>query len=274
MPNKLKFILSFPDFKEKGEMFNLYKGFVRCLNCDEAFSLLVDNSTIGLKTELIINSIINKLQRLSKIQIENFFENSLSVIEKLDWRPKSRVAKLLLKSSPFLDKKDVFKLTRYFLNSKYNPFRSYGYEIIDSQNLNLSKELLKAWNDFNDIEALELLINSQSPAKLFSLFNEAEEILSEAKFDFEVLKLRNNYYSKIIDFIPKKLSELLSEDPVSYVFVMKNANKQIPKDLALEIYEKNRDSRSIAACYGELGQWDVLLEIYNSMTGMTRNRIE
>lgn len=106
-------------------------------------------------------------------------------------------------------------------------------------------------------------MNTLNPTELFSLFDEAEELLSDAEFDFEVLKLRNLYYSKIIDFIPERLLELSVEDPVSYVFIMKNANRQIPKDLALEIYEKNKSSRSIAACYGELGQWDILVEIYD-----------
>ena len=274
MLNKLKFVLSFPEFREKEEMFNLYKGFVRCLNCDEALILLIDDSTAGFKTELIINSIVNKLQKLSKVQTENFFENSYSVIEKLDWRPKSRVAKLLFRCNLHLSKKGIFKLTRYFLNSKYNLFRRYGYEILNSQNLNFSKELLKIWNRFNDIEALELLTNSLSQTELFSLFDEAEEVLSDAEFDFDVLKFRNIYYSKIIDFIPERLLKLSVEDPVSYVFVMKNANRQISKDLALEIYEKNKSSRSIAACYGELGQWDVLVEIYNSIIRKTKNLLE
>lgn len=141
MSNKLKFMLSFPDFKEKGEMFNLYKGFVRCLNCDEVLMLLINDSTTGLKSESIFNSIVYNLQKLSKVQIEKFFANSYSIIEKLDWCQKSRVAKLLYRCNLELSKKDVFKLTRYFLNSKYNLFRGYGYEILNSQKLNFSKEL-------------------------------------------------------------------------------------------------------------------------------------
>lgn len=268
---KVKFMLAFPGFKEKGEWYDLYKGFVRCLNHNEAFSLLIDDSTTGLKSEAIITATTYSIGRLAEKQITEFFVNAFSVIDNLKWPQQLWVAKLLFRISPYLDEKDIVEITKYFLGSNHSSFRYYGYRIVESKKLSLKKELMNAWDKYNDIDALALLIDNLTPKELFSLYSEAEEMLSLAEEDFEVLKLRNKYYSKIIEFIPKRLLELLTKDPVSYVFVMRDAGKKIDKDLALKIYKKNKTSRSLPACYGDLKQWNVLLGIYNNIA---KNRRE
>lgn len=55
--------------------------------------------------------------------------------------------------------------------------------------------------------------------------------------------------------------------------VLKNTNKKIEKDLALRIYRENDTSRSLVVCYGDLGQWDVLIEIYKYITKNAKKSI-
>lgn len=263
MNRRLKFLLSFPELKEKNTFFGLYRGFVNCLDNQEALVLLTDKRTRSLKAEAITKKIINSASVSSNMQNNRLFKKALSEIKSLEWPRSQRVAKILFGINPYIGKKEKSQLVRYFLNSKYKSFRYYAYNILEKNDLKLEfkTELLNVWHEYLDVWILGLLVDLLSPKELFSIYEVAEEVLVDAEFDFEVLKLRNRYYSKIIDFIPYRLSELLSKEPVSYVFVMKYANKQIPKDLAVKIYKKER-SNSVASCYGELGQWDVLEKLF------------
>ena len=257
-------MLSFPEIKEKDRLFAIYKGFIYCLDNLEALILLIDEKTTGLKSEAIIKKITYSAANSSDGQNTLLFRKAIVLMKDLKWPRCQRVAKVLFGISPYINKKEKAKLVMCFLNSKYNSFRYYGYSVIERGNLKLNykKTFLNVWHRHHDIWALELLVDVLKPEELFSIYGEAEELLADSEFDFEILKLRNRFYSRIINFIPDRLSELLLNEPVSYVFVMKYARKQIQKDLALEIYQKSNNSGSILTCYGELGQWDILIEIY------------
>lgn len=265
MNRGLKFLLSFPEIKEKNKLFGLYRGFVNCLNNQEALVLLTDKKIGGLKAEAITKKVINNVSISSNKQNNRLFREAITAIKSLEWPRSQRVAKILFGINPYIGKKEKLQLVRYFLNSKYNSFRHYAYNVLEKDNLKsrFKTELLNVWHKYPDVWILDLLVDLMNRKELFSIYEVAEEVLADAEFDFEVLKLRNRYYSKIIDFIPHRLSELLSKEPVSYVFVMKYANKQIPEDLAVKIYKKER-SNSVASCYGELGQWNVLDKLFTT----------
>ena len=268
MSKKVKFLLSFPEIKEKGELYNLYKGFINCLNNIEAFALLINKRTTGLRAEPIINKIIYGAVSDEKKQTLELFEKAITKIERLKWPQKQRVTKVLHGINSSISNKETTKLIKYFLNSKYNSFRYYGCDIIEKSNLEdkFKKELIKAWNEYPDTYILDLLVDFLTPKELYLIYKDAEKILTESEFDFEVLKLRNKYYSRIVKYIPKRLSYLQSKDSVSYVFVMKNAGRKIDKDFALNTYKKNKNYRSLLACYGNLGMWELLMEIFNDVT--------
>jgi len=272
MNKKVNLLRSFPEIREKDELFSIYRGFINCLNNQEAFVLLIDEKTTGLKAEAITKKIIQSVSNNPNKQSSQLIKESAALIKDLKWPRSQRLAKVLFGISSYIGEGERSKLIRYFLSSRYSSFRYYGYNIIERDNLklNFKKELQNAWHEHHDIEILELLIDILNSEELFSIYKDNEEMFADSEFDFEVLKLRNRFYSKVLDFIPNRLSELLAKEPISYVFVMKYARRQIKRDLALEIYKKSNKSGSIAACYGELGQWDVLEEIFNNLMKKTK----
>jgi len=271
MNAKLKFLLKFPEIKEKNRLFGLYRGFVNCLDNQSALELLVNDETTGFKAEAIIKKIKYSAEAHPPKKNNLLIKKAINHNNGLKWPNSQRIAKVLFGISPYIANNEKSKLIRYFLNSKYNSFRYYGYEIIEKNNLKtkFKTDLVNVWHRYPDNWVLGLLIDFLTPKELFSMFEVAEEVLAESEYDFEILKLRNRYYSKIINFIPDRLRELMSEEPVSYVYVMKYANRKIPKDTAIKIYKNNKNN-SVLSCYGELGQWDVLEKIFNKILPATR----
>jgi len=228
--------------------------------------LLITSNAVKLRADTIVKKIINSSRNETPNESCRLYGKAMGVIEDLKWPLSLRVAKILHGTAETVTAKERNQLIKYLLSSKYVRFRDYGYDIIGTHNLQntFKSELTDGVRVHKDIGALSLLLDTLTSHELYSLFNDVEQILYDYVYDedFEIKKMGNKYYSKVADLIPEKLEELKNTAPDSYVFVMKDAGKVVDREWAKKIYKDKSIARSLPKCYGEMGMWDVLEELF------------
>jgi len=264
--NIIDFILKFPEIKEKDEKYYFFLGIVSGLNSKE-FLAILDTCLIQdiFKRKILINKASASAPIWKISDNDDLFKKVYSVIDSLDsYFKKESASMILVAVLSYISKSNQYKLLNYFLQSKYTNNRKRAYEyLLNKWSPEYLKVVEKAWQDYEDYSIINLLINKtpkeflvDNREKISSYFNE-----DNLEYDFRLKILRNMFYARIFDEIPSVIRKLKNDDPISFIFIMKECNKKIEPTWAIEIYKKFPRSRFLSRWYAEMGLWKEILKI-------------
>ncbi|GAH04185.1 unnamed protein product, partial [marine sediment metagenome] len=177
---------------------------------------------------------------------------------------KKESASLILNAlCPYISESNRNKLLCYFLKSNYrnNRKRAYIY-ILDNWSPKYQKIIERTWETYGDDEIINLLVAKMPKSFLLKNFKEISSNFEEKdlEYDFRLKILRNRFYARIFDRIPSELKKLKDEDPISFIFIMKERGNKIEPSWAIEIYKKFPRSRFLSRWYAEMGLWKDILK--------------
>lgn len=263
--NVIDFILKFPEIKEKDEKYYLFLGIISGLHSKEFLNIL-DTCLVQdiFKRKILINKVSISAPIWKVSDNDALFEKVYSIIDSLDSYFKKESASLILAAHlPYISKSNQDKLLNYFLQSKYTNNRKRAYEyLLNNWSSEYLKAVEKAWQDYEDYDIINLLINKipekflvDNIEKISGHFNE-----EDIEYDLRLKVLRNRFYARIMDKIPSKIQKLKNDDPISFIFIMKECGKRIEPAWAIKIYKKFPKSRFLSRWYAEMGLWGDILE--------------
>ncbi len=282
-------ILKVPEVTIKDDNYYIFKGLLLSLDAKEVCDIFDFKFKFGnLKEELILNKILfdlniyadtsNRMHGpiLRSVNLKNqkiyisLFKKLLNKIQKTtDYRKNQKLAKFLYRICPAMSNVWQKKLVDYFLSSS---FRSNQNRALESLGLNwddyFSKKVIAAWDNGGYFTALELIIKKIDKEYfgeelLKSIECYFEEIgASEDDFfenSYEDRNLRNKFYSRFTDRYSKEIADLKINDPISYIFIQKDAKGIIDPDFAVKTYNENSRARMyLPRVYAEMGLSDVI----------------
>lgn len=287
--NNKELIFKVPITISKDDNYYIFKGLLLNLDAKEVCSIFDFKFKFGgLKEDLILNKILldlniyadasNRIHGpiLRSVNLKNqkiyilLFKKLLNKIKKTtDYRKNQKMAKFLYRICPAMPSVWQKKLVEYFLSSS---FRSNQNRSLEFLGLNwdgyFTKNVIAAWENGGYFKALELIIKKVdkdyfSDGLLKSIDDYFKEIgASEDDFfenSYEDRNLRNKFYSRFTDRYYKEILDLKINDPISYIFIQKDANGSIDKNFAIKIYNEHSRARMyLPRVYAEMGLGDVI----------------
>jgi len=290
--NNKELILKVTSTAIKDDNYYIFKGLLLSLDAKEICDIFDFEFKFGsLKEELILNKILFDLNIyadtrtrmhgpiLRSVNLKNqkiyisLFKKLLNKIRKTtDYRKNQKIAKFLYRICPAMPNVWQKKLVEYFLSSGFRSNQNRALEFLElNWDEYFSEKVIAAWNDRGYFKALELIIKKINN----SYFNEdllksiecyfKEAGASEDDFfenSYEDRNLRNKFYSRFTDRYYKEITDLKTKDPISYIFIQKDAKGIIDSDFAVKIYTDNSRARMyLPRVYAEMGLSDVINRI-------------
>jgi hypothetical protein len=258
--NKLKAIKKFPEIKEdEKRKYEIFFGLVLSLSFKEFLKNLPDFLTKDFfKYKLAKKQIEENTFKWSTEENNCLFRKLYSLLKSIDeYSKKERVSRILFEIyfhvSPFYQN----KLLDLFLSSKYKNNRKRGYKILSKKWMeNYRKKLEENWEKHEDEEIIEFFIDklakdflNRNFVKIIDCFNFYEDYL-----DFDRRLLRNRIYARFTDKLKTEIKEMKQKDPISFVFIKKEANEKIDPITAIKIY-KETQKPYLLRWYGEMNLW-------------------
>lgn len=260
---KISFLRSFPSFEEKDENFYLFNGVFRELSGEEVSDLLVD---ILDETILKRHALIKKIGESSMGWPLNvnvlIYKQVFEVIESLDnYFKKESASKILTNIWENLPKAERNKILEYFISSTYVNNRKRAYDYLRKfWNIKTLDLVRRAFNEFGDFSLATLIIEKGDSQFVWEQYEALISYFSDEDLDFREKVLRNKLFAKVIDKIPGKIKDLKKEDPISYIFIMKEARRDIDLEWAVDFYLKEKRAyRFLPRWYAEMGMWEKIL---------------
>jgi len=287
--NNKELIFKVPVTISKDDNYYIFKGLLLNLDATEVCSIFDFKFKFGsLKEDLILNKILldlniyadtsNRIHGpiLRSINLKNqkiyisLFKKLLNKIKKTtDYRKNQKVAKFLYRICPAMPSVWQKKLVEYFLSSS---FRSNQNRALEFLGLNwdgyFTKNVIAAWDNGGYFKALELIIKKVDKDYfsdgLLKSIDDYFENMGSSEDDFfensyEDRNLRNKFYSRFTDRYFKEILDLKIKDPISYIFIQKDAKGSIDKDFAIKIYNEHSRARMyLPRVYAEMGMIDVI----------------
>lgn len=291
MDNK-DLILKVPDFVDKNDNYYIFKGLSLNLSAKEVCDIFDFKFKFGkLKEELILNKIlldlniyINASNRINgpilrSVNLKNqkiyisLFKKLLKKIQKTtDYRKNQKIAKFLYRICPAMPNLWQKKLIEYFLSSGFRGNQNRALEFLGlNWDDDFSKKVIDAWDNGGYFSALRLIIKKidkeyfnedlfKSIECYFEEVGASEDDLFENSY--EDRNLRNKFYSRFTDRYSEVISDLKTKDPISYIFVQKDARRSIDSDFAIKVYNENKRARMyLPRVYAEMGLSDVINDL-------------
>jgi|GEM_PF-2509415 len=287
--NNKDLILKVPDIIDKDNNYYIFKGLLFNLDAKEVCDIFDFKFKFCiLKENLLLNKILSDLNIyadtnsrmhgpiIRSVNLKNqkiyipLFKKLLNKIQKTtDYRKNQKLAKFLYRICPAMPNAWQKKLIEYFLSSN---FRSNQNRALESLELNwdssFSKNVITAWGDGDYSTALNLIIKKIDKEyfsdDLLKLIEDYFEEIGAGEDDFfensyEDRNLRNKFYSRFTDRYSKEIADLKIKDPISYIFIQKDANESIDQDFAVKVYNENSHARTyLPRVYAEMGLSDVI----------------
>jgi len=260
MKEAVNAINSFEIITSVNDKYYLFKSLLSFLNPIETikiFDFKYDNFKIKLISEKIIGDL-----RLTVLE-EHFllFDTLLDSSSKLDYWRNQRVMELLFEVSHFMQPSQTKRLIIYCLTSKYikNQKRAYSY-LIENWDNSYSKPLIQSWKEFENENALELIIKKLPVEYLTIILRSLLPYFSDDDIDFPLKVLRNVLYARLSKVFSSEIKKLKKDDPISYIYVKKEMRRKVEKRYAIGIYKQYpRSRRYLPRWYSEMGMLNVLL---------------
>ena len=276
------FIRNFPEIKEKEDKYYLFLGIVSGLSGQEILMILNDclNQNI-FKRKILLNKITISVPHWSKNNNDILFEKIYFLRDSLNSYFKKESASMMLAVlCPYISKVKQNKLLCGFLQSKYknNRKRAYAY-LLNNWSPSYQKIIEKAWENYDDEEIINLAVARMPKGFLLKNFEDISSYFNDEdlNYDFRLKILRNRFYAKICDDIPSEIEKIKDNDPISFIFIMKECGKKIDPTWAVEVYKKYSQSRFLSRWYAEMGLWKNILDknsnFFRFIDKKTKNKI-
>jgi hypothetical protein len=262
---KVEYLKNFTPLQKRDKRYYLFRAFLICLNSEETVELLKrDFSQDKLIRFLITKKIIQDLKGGFKKYHEDLVEEILESIKSLStYHRKQAGSKFLTEIFDCLDSDYQKSIISYLIDSPYINDRKRAYFLLDKKFDNSYVEkLLEHLHTYNDGYPLEIIIKYCSKKVLNDNFNLIDSHFDDdsLEYDWQLLKLRTKFYSKLY-YLKKSLIEGVKRtDPVTYLYIMKELKKKVDPKLAWEAYRTN-PRNSLFRLFADLGLWDVLTKI-------------
>lgn len=265
--NKTAYIKRFRELKSKDDDYYLFKGFLWCLEPDQACDVLDLEFTQDIfKRKLILYRMMTDLKYEVRIKHRDLFHKLLSVVDKLDtyWK-KEGCSVFLREMSGFMPRQSQRTLITYFLNSDYKNNRKRAYAILSGNWNNEYAALLKStWRSYQDEDLLDLIIQKLPARYLYENREAIVELFDEEElsYNFKRKVMRNNYFVKTAKYCVSQIDKFKKEDPISYIYIKRELGQKIDEDYAVKTYEGYPNSRRyLPFWYGRLKLWSVLAKL-------------
>jgi len=264
--DKINIIKNYGNFNEKNEDYYIFSGLLNCLGPQELIKSFDYSFNLGkLKRKVFIYKIIFDINNGHSQEYEQFFTNLSNNISSLDsYHKKQACSQFLTDLYEYIPSDLQNELTDYLLFSNYKNDRKRGYHLLAVYWRDSFKKILeKAFLEYLDFDAVEIIIDKMSPTYLYNNYSTLNEFFQdeELRWDFELLKLRNKFLIKIFDFAKKSIiPDLREKDPISYIFIMKESKEKIDEDFAYNTFLNTRRN-SLITWYGQMGLWNAILKI-------------
>lgn len=244
-------------------------GLLSCLTPAEACdSLNLDFSQDRITRELILNKILNDIQvKCLPVHLE-FIENILKRITALSTYHSKQAASVFLKTLfPYLPNKYQTDILNYFLDSPFYYDRNRAFLILSSYwRPAYANKLLNSYEKHKDFNALQVIIRCLPTSILRKYSPQILEKFSDEEdttYNFEFLKLRTTFYARLHKYLTRELDDMKHTDPISFVYIAKEAGLRIEPDLAYKIYKEFPHKKRLLLAFGQMGLWDALVRIAN-----------
>jgi len=276
--DKINIIKNYRNFNEKNEDYYIFSGLLNSLEPQELIKSF-DCSFIlrKLKRKVFVYKIIFDVKNGHSQEYEQFFRNLLNNISSLDsYHKKQASSQFLTDLYEYIPSDLQNELIDYLLFSNYINDRKRGYNLLAIYWRDSFKKILeKAFLEYLDFDALDIIIDKMSPKFLYKNYSTLNEFFpdEELEYDFELLKLRNKFLIKIFDFAKKSiLPDLKQKDPISYIFIMKENKEKIDEDFAYNTFLNTRRN-SLIRWYGQMGLWNAILKIKKAISNNSIQRL-
>jgi hypothetical protein len=275
--NESDLLLKIGPIFEKDDRYYFFKGVLSTFNAKNTCKLL-DNQLKqdSFKRQLILDKILKDLIDLENrdLYLSVFKEMLVLIARTKDYRKNQGYAKFLYRMYPAMPILWQKKLIKYFISSDFKHNQRRALEYLDKNwDENFSSDVIKLWTNGNYELALKLIIwkvdKESLSADIFNSINTYFIKIQEDdyfNYDYSAKILRNKFYSRFIQECSKEVDKLKKNDPISYIFIQKEAGRKIDLDFAIKVYKNNSNARKyLPRWYSEMGMEDVLGVILTSL---------
>jgi len=262
---KITFLVNF-NINDDSDRY-LFRGFLYALTPSEICKLVPSSFYFKADKRRILNRKIElDFEEKGPQQYISLFSNLIDCFDNLKTYNLKRACSTLLNVvSPYLTKSLQMKLIRVFILSEHKTIRDRAYEILsENWHPGFKKVLVKVLKKYKDFEAGVLVAEKFGSKELKPLIKIIMAILGQedSEYFFELKVIRNKFYAKVSEYIPDIINKLKLSDPISYLYIQVQANKDFDKELAMKLYKIDPSSRRfIPKLLGQAGMWSELLEL-------------
>lgn len=264
--DKIRYLSNYGRIEKKDKRYYLFKAFLLFLSKEEITQLLNKDFSQGILTRFLITQrVLNDIKTGFDKYYEEMVEEIFKEITTLPtYHKKQAASKFLTEISEFLPKEYQESLISYLFNSPYVNDRKRAYYLLDKNfNDSYTEKLFNHLRTYDDNYPLSVIVNNCSGKILsrnFELINKyfADEFI---EYDWQLLKIRTKFYSRIYKRRPQFIRELEFKDPISYMYVMKEAGEKVNPDIAWSVYKANPARYSLFRLFSDLKLWEVLVRI-------------
>lgn len=262
---KISFLVNFNI--NDGDDRYIFRGFLYALTPSEICKLVPPSFDFKADKRRILNRKIElDLQEKLPQQYISLFSDLIDEFDHLKtYSLKGACSTLLNVMCPYMVKSLQKKLIGIFILSEYKAIRDRAYKILSESWYPEFKEvLIKVLKIYKDFAAGVLVAEKLDSKELKPLLKIIIGILDQEDPDyfFELKVIRNKLYAKVSEYIPDTINKLKLSDPISYLYVQVQTNKNFDKELAMKLYKINPSSRRfIPKLLGQAGMWNELLEL-------------
>ena len=235
---------------------------VRCLSPDDAATLLL--RLVEVPTSIrtaAIRKVCSDIISGKLIDPTAVITTLMTRITECEPRRRESVAYCLLEIARVCEATLQRKVQALFGASRYVGLRRRSYKLYVADSGESQVLLEQAWRQHRDHEAAWLIVKT-FPTRF--LLAEKNVLLNSLTEGWQLSRL----YVRLAEAVPETLGELLALDPISYIYVAAKRGIPPPIEVVEQVLDLSLGDERLGLLLwsiGELGLWDVLLNVTNRL---------
>ena len=236
---------------------------VRCLSPDDAATLLlrlVEVPTTSVRTAAI-RKVCSDIISGKLADPTTVITTLMTRITECEPRRRESVAYCLLEIARVCEATLQRKAQALLGASRYVGLRRRSYKLYVADSGESQVLLEQAWRQHRDHEAAWLIVKT---FPIPFLLAEKNVLLNSLTEGWQLSRL----YLRLAEAVPETLGELLALDPISYIYVAAKRGIPLPIEVVDQVLDLSLGDERLGLLLwsiGELGLWDVLLNVTNRL---------
>jgi hypothetical protein len=268
--NRINYIKKFSVTIDSKYKLVLLNGLLWCLSSEELEKLFdfFIKQNVGVR-RIFFSRILKDKSISINIKLSNHI---IEIIDEIDEYPKREsVSKFLFDLASKLELDDAIIIFRKLILSKFRNDRKRAINMLAKYELYSEIYYIeKSWLKYEDERLIKFILYNSSEKFILKYQKLIEEIFEEYDEEdlmafFNIKILRNKYLSRTMKVNEEKIIELKDTDPISYLYIMKEANKKVEMEYAIKNFGNPSAYRHfLPVWFAKMNMWDTLVKLSNT----------